>query len=83
MSGSLMVRENNAIQSRISSVNYEYYDDVEKLADDLTDQLDDIQCVVSKKAVGKLAVFALGEAQKPSLTDYADGVDTMQFLTDL
>ena len=37
----------------------------------------DIQCVVGQ------AYTPFGQAQRPSLTDYADGVDTLQFLRDL
>ena len=37
-----------------------------------------LQCVVSKKGT-----VAFGQAQFPAIDDYADGVDTMAFLTRL
>jgi hypothetical protein len=43
---------------------------------------DILQCIVSKNAWFKNSL-ALGTGQYPALTDYADGVDTMQFLVDL
>jgi hypothetical protein len=43
---------------------------------------DQIQCIVShaKEIAGAIPC---GEAQKPELWDYADGVDTMDFLLKL
>jgi hypothetical protein len=38
---------------------------------------DDVQCVVSKEHI------PFGKSQQPSLSDYADGVDTMSFLLGL
>jgi hypothetical protein len=40
-------------------------------------QSQDIQCVVAKGAI------PFGAAQIPSLSDFADGVDTMAFLTNI
>ena len=36
-----------------------------------------VQCIVGKDFV------PFGKAQSPSLTDYADGIDTIQFLKQL
>jgi len=42
---------------------------------------DKIQCIVTnEKAVTDK--FPFGEAQKPTLIDYADGADTLHFVTD-
>jgi hypothetical protein len=38
---------------------------------------DTIQCIVGRGGI------PAGQAQKPTLFDYADGVDTLQFLIDL
>jgi len=83
MNGCLMVKESKDIPSRISSVNYEYYSDSNQLAQHLRDSHDAIQCVVSGIELDDIPVFAFGKAQEPAITDYADGVDTMTFLTDL
>jgi hypothetical protein len=37
----------------------------------------DIQCITGKNDI------PFGQAQQPCLTDYADGVDTLQFLLSL
>jgi hypothetical protein len=74
--GSIILLEEAGIFSPISQLNYEYYSTVEELSDRLQ-QHQDIQCVVGKH------VIPFGQAQQPCLTDYADGVDTLQFLLSL
>jgi hypothetical protein len=70
---SIVLAENASIFSPVSQVNYEYYDDEVVLTEALQQNLD-IQCIVGK------GFIEFGKAQQPSLTDYADGVDTMAFL---
>ena len=44
---------------------------------------ENIQCVVSKINDIHPRRVGLGEAQNPQLDDYADGIDTLQFLVEL
>ena len=81
--GCILMTENTSIASPIAGLYYEYYDDVEVLKQHLRENKDAIQCVVSKERVGEMPSFYFGEAQKPSIEDYADGVDTLQFLLNL
>lgn len=74
--GSLLLTENNHLFTPISVLNYEYYTDKNQLMKMLQSN-DDVQCVVGKNAV------EFGQAQAPELNDYADGVDTLKFLTGL
>lgn len=74
--GSVLVVEEPALFSPISQLNYEFYTDKKILAEQLL-QNPDMQCLVSKDHI------PFGGAQSPSLTDYADGIDTMAFLRDL
>ncbi len=76
----LIMRPNKDIASRIATVHYEYYTDPIKLAEELRLHQDEIQCVVSDIELPGIKVFPFGEAQIPSLNDYADGIDTMAFL---
>ena len=71
------------IPSRIAQLNYEFYDNLEDLSVELVEKTDQIQCITSKNNVKNLKTFSFGAAQKPSLMDYADGVDTMSFLIKL
>jgi hypothetical protein len=83
MSGSLIITESNAISSRISTVHYSYYDELMTLEHELSVKQEEIQCIVAKLKLNNHNTFSFGEAQKPSISDYADGVDTMEFLTNL
>lgn len=74
--GSLLMVENEQPFSAVSVLHYGYYDDKQAKAAELL-QSTDIQCVVSKEQV------PFGAAQKPSLNDFADGVDTMEWLVTL
>ena len=75
-SGSALLLENDAIFTAISQLNYSFYDE-EKKVFELLKGNEDIQCIC-----GRLGI-AFGQAQKPALLEYADGVDTMQFLLTL
>lgn len=70
---SLLMVENALPFSPVSVLHYAYYDDLE-LQQELFKSSEDIQAVVGRGFV------PFGAAQKPALTDYADGVDTMAFL---
>lgn len=68
--------ENNELFSPISTLHYEYYSNKNDVVENLQKN-DNVQCIVGEGHI----VF--GNAQLPSLDDYADGVDTMQFLSGL
>ena len=81
--GCIILIENPSITSRIALLHYEYYNDMENLVGELTAKREEIQCVVSKVDIGGFETVYFGKAQEPTLNDYADGVDTMAFLTKL
>lgn len=76
--GFLLLKEDKSYSSPIASVFYEYYKDEESLKEKLLEDADYIQCIVSN-SVGENHI-GFGDSQKPSLWDYADGVDTVEFL---
>lgn len=78
--GCLLLKEDTSLQARIASVHYEYYDELWDLDALLAEIRADIQCVVGKIQPKNFAVLPFGESQKPTLTDYPDGVDVMRFL---
>lgn len=79
--GFMTIKEDTSYASPISSVFYEYYESLEDVKKRLETDQEIIQCVVSNGCIPHS--FAFGEAQKPKLTDYADQVDTLQFLNNL
>jgi hypothetical protein len=74
----LTIKEDTSYSSPISSVFYEYYEDLNEIKSRLKNDADQIQCIVSKDAIENSILF--GQTQKPNLWDYADNVDTLVFL---
>ncbi len=79
--GFFILKEDTAISSPIATAFYEYYDDATKLRDQIKDQKDKIQCIVTNEPYPNAVSF--GQTQMPGLSDYADGVDTIEFLRSL
>lgn len=77
--GFLTLKEDTAYSSPISSVFYEYYDDLETVTQKLAEDHEKIQCIVSNQLTPNTIAF--GQTQQPKLWDYADNVDTISFLT--
>ena len=78
-----ILKESDQIISRIGSLHYAYYEDIDTLATWLNDHNDEIQCIVSSSPIIGMEVVPFGQAQCPSILTYADGVDTIQFLLSL
>jgi hypothetical protein len=72
----VLLMERSDVFSRIGVLHYERYRDAGALRESLALN-GDLQCVGGRGAVD------FGTAQYPSLTDYADGVDTFRFLENL
>lgn len=73
---SLLMVENEIPFSAVSVLHYQYYKDQDEVIARLKNN-DDIQAVIGHKTI------PFGDAQRPGLSDYADGVDTMAFLCGL
>lgn len=76
--GFLLLKPDEAFASPIGTLFYETYSSKNALVEKLIAQADKIQCVVAEGITPEEVAF--GHTQKPSLTDYADGVDTVEFL---
>jgi len=72
-SGGVLMSENPSPFAAISQIHYQQY----PLGTIPTFNLDEIQCVVGKNQL------PFGSLQKPLLAQYADGVDSLAFLTSL
>ncbi len=72
----IVLIENDGLFSPIGSLHYSYYQ-----------HTDDVKATLAGnekvQAIAGLDGLAFGQAQQPSLMDYADGVDVMQFLLSL
>ncbi len=87
--GFLAVINNTAPCSPIAVLNFEEYHDIKKLGKQLLEIKEQIQCIVASTNIQKnlvnieLPFVGAGETQSPALSDYADGVDVMEFLLEL
>jgi hypothetical protein len=78
----VILKEDEQLASPIGVLYYEFYKSITQLQLKLEAERENIQCIVSRENLIDGAVM-LGEAQSPGITDYADGVDTMEFLLNL
>ncbi len=76
--GFLILKEDASYSSPISSVFYEFYESLDKLASQLQNESNHIQCIVSNNLLPNSISF--GQTQQPNLWDYADNIDTLSFL---
>ncbi|OEK00614.1 acyl-CoA reductase [Roseivirga sp. 4D4] len=81
-SGFFLMRESEDLVSPISVIYYEPYESLAALDLKLSASREKIQCMVSKGAWYE-GSLDFGTAQSPELWDYADGVDTLEFLSSL
>jgi hypothetical protein len=80
--GFCLLKEDVSIASPISVLNYEYYINISDVINSISINRDNIQCLVAGKTYTNYTV-PFGKSQQPELFDYADGVDTMEFLISL
>jgi hypothetical protein len=72
--GFMLFKQDVSLVAPTASLFYEYYDEKETLLEMLKASSDKIQCIVGKGHI------PFGQAQCPTLRDYADNIDVMTFL---
>ena len=72
--GFLLMKEEKSLFSPVAMLYYEYYDDFASVKHFIDEHSDQLQCVISNNEV------PFGMAQRPNLWDYADRIDTIDFL---
>jgi hypothetical protein len=80
--GFVLLREDEALVSPISILNYEFFQNNADLQQRIQKQQDKIQCIASAKGWFPASI-PFGKAQFPEVSDYADNVDTLKFLQEL
>nr|WP_121271325.1 acyl-CoA reductase [Pedobacter schmidteae] len=82
--GFLLLTEGEGLSSPLAVLYYETYTNIAQLEALLKDRAEDIQCVVGNAPLKLNApVLAFGQSQTPKLWDYADNVNTIDFLNNL
>lgn len=77
--GFLLIKEDQSVTSRIAVLNYEKYVEIPDVLNAINLNREAIQCVVCHRSVAP-DVIPPGSAQKPAFWEYADEVDTLDFL---
>ena len=77
--GFCLLKEDTAFSAPVGVVNYERYKNISNVNKTLQVSSKKIQCVVSLDENIENSI-PFGKTQSPDLWDYADGVDTMEFL---
>lgn len=78
----VVMKEDRQLASPIGVLFYEFYQNVNQVQLRLEAEREAIQCIVADDRLMDGAV-PFGQAQQPAISDYADGVDTMEFLLKL
>ncbi len=76
--GFLMLKQDENYGSPIATLFYENYETTEDLISTLKKNEDKIQCIVSDNLFENEIKF--GQTQNPKLWNYADEIDTVDFL---
>ncbi|MFA8450019.1 MAG: acyl-CoA reductase [Bacteroidales bacterium] len=80
--GFAILKEDTKLNSPLSVIHFEYYNSKNSVMEVLKENREKIQCICQKNPCDKDFV-PLGETQSPQLWDYADNIDTLDFLIKL
>lgn len=72
--GYLLMREDERLSSPVAVLYFEHYKSQEVVIHQTEKMSENIQCIIGRKNI------PFGQSQMPHLWDYADGIDTIDFL---
>ncbi len=73
----LMIKQSADLHSPVGVLYYNYYENEEDISDYLSKHTEQLQCIVGNKQI------PFGYSQQPVITDFADNVNTLNFLVNL
>ncbi|MFT6718218.1 MAG: hypothetical protein ACJAY8_000610 [Sphingobacteriales bacterium] len=73
----VIMRESDQLASPVGVIHYSFYGNEEELKAKLAEAEGQIQCIVGAD------YLPFGQAQKPGILDFADGVNTLEFLLEV
>ncbi|MCK4921099.1 MAG: hypothetical protein KAS71_08635 [Bacteroidales bacterium] len=80
--GFLIFREEKSLNSPVACLHYELYDNQEELNTLIDQEKSNIQCIVTESDLFNDKIN-FGKTQFPNLNDYADNMDSIEFLLNL
>lgn len=79
--GFALFQEKRDLNAPLSCIYYSFYDDISEVYDFISEQEENIQCIVGKNIHAD--TVPLGKSQMPELEDFADNINTFNFLNSL
>ncbi|UTW62582.1 hypothetical protein KFE98_00025 [bacterium SCSIO 12741] len=73
----VLLKEDSGLHSPLGVLFYEYYTDLKEVKVNWTQLQGEIQCTIGQGEI------PFGKAQHPALNEYADHVDTLDFLLNI
>lgn len=78
----MLLKQNDSISSTVGVVHYKEYENIESAIEFLNQHADELQCIVGDGHIIPNAI-PFGLTQTPSIDEFADGIDTIEFLAKL
>jgi hypothetical protein len=78
----LIIKESNTLHSPIGVLYYEFYETIEEANQKINVLEEELQCIVSGIEL-PVKTIPFGKTQSPSLFDFSDNINTLQFLNKL
>lgn len=78
--GYIIAKEKSELYAPVGMLNYSHYKDLDQVKQRIESWSHQLQCIVSN--VDGIGAMPFGQAQCTRLSDYADGLDTVQWLLD-
>lgn len=72
--GFLLLKEHQGLSSPVAVLYFQYFKSMMLVKKEIDKQKEKIQCIIGS------GFISFGKAQSPALWDYADGIDTLEFL---
>lgn len=79
----IMLKEDEKLFSPLAVLNFSRYKNISEVEKFISEHKQGIQCIVAKSELNITDSIAFGQAQCPALNTYADGVDTMEFISEI
>lgn len=76
----LMIKEDKGLHAPTSVLFYEHYTNQNQVVENIKALEADLQCIVSNFDLNGIKTIPFGKAQEPSIFDFADNVNTLDFL---
>nr|WP_033564659.1 acyl-CoA reductase [Sphingobacterium sp. SYP-B4668] len=79
--GFLLLKEDDRTASPLAVLFFQEYDNIQQVEDTLNASAEQVQCITTAIALKtEIPTFQFGQSQCPALDDYADGINTLDFL---